>query len=163
MLYHIILYYIISGGTHACFRKAHVPGETKSDLDGRWPRKRPRNSTCICELCILWNSMYTSYIIYYVHAVYAVCILYTVKKLTWCISTANIYTYTPIIYNTVYIILIRRCKHLSVVVCKFLSRSIIRESAHAERRWPVPSTVPRFLAQMRRTTYIQALSRDLVL
>ena len=37
------------------------------------------------------------------------------------LATANIYTYTPIIQNTVYIILIRRCKHLLVVVYKFLS------------------------------------------
>ena len=36
-------------------------------------------------------------------------------------STANIYTYTPIIYDTVYMILIRHCKHLLVVVYKILS------------------------------------------
>ena len=36
-------------------------------------------------------------------------------------STANIHTYTPSIYNTVYIITIRHCKHLSVVVYKFIS------------------------------------------
>ena len=36
-------------------------------------------------------------------------------------STADIYTYTPIIYNTVYIILIRHCKHLLVVVYKNMS------------------------------------------
>ena len=34
-------------------------------------------------------------------------------------STANIYTYTPISLNTAYIILIRHCKHLLVVVYKF--------------------------------------------
>ena len=37
-------------------------------------------------------------------------------------STANIYTYTPIIYNTAYIILIRHCKYLLVVVYNFLTR-----------------------------------------
>ena len=37
-------------------------------------------------------------------------------------STANIHTYTPISYNTVYISLIRHCKHLLVVVYKSLSR-----------------------------------------
>ena len=37
-------------------------------------------------------------------------------------TTAKIYTYTPIIWNTVYIILIRHCKHLLVVVYKSLSR-----------------------------------------
>ena len=36
-------------------------------------------------------------------------------------STADIYTYTPIIKNTVYIVLSRHCKHLLVVVYKFLS------------------------------------------
>ena len=36
-------------------------------------------------------------------------------------STANIHTYTPHIYNTVYINLIRHCKHLLVVVYIFLS------------------------------------------
>ena len=37
-------------------------------------------------------------------------------------STANIYTYTPIIQNTVYITLGRQCKHLLVVVHNILSR-----------------------------------------
>ena len=36
-------------------------------------------------------------------------------------STANVYTYTLSIYNTVYIISIRHCKHLLVVVYKCLS------------------------------------------
>ena len=35
-------------------------------------------------------------------------------------STANIYTYTPIMCNTVYIILRRHCEHLLVVVYKLL-------------------------------------------
>ena len=39
------------------------------------------------------------------------------------LSTAKMYTYTPIILNTVYIFLIRHCKHLLVVVYKFLSRT----------------------------------------
>ena len=38
------------------------------------------------------------------------------------ISTANIYTYPPINYNTVYIMLCRHCKYLLVVVYKFMSR-----------------------------------------
>ena len=38
-------------------------------------------------------------------------------------STAKIYTYTPIMYDTVYIISIRRCNHFLVVVYEFLSRS----------------------------------------
>ena len=37
-------------------------------------------------------------------------------------STANIYTYTPIVYNTIYISLTRRCKHFLGVVYKLLSR-----------------------------------------
>ena len=37
-------------------------------------------------------------------------------------STANIHTYTPIVQNTVYIILSRHCNHLLVVVYKLLSR-----------------------------------------
>ena len=37
-------------------------------------------------------------------------------------STANIYTYTPIICATVYMVSIRHCKRLLVVVYKFLSR-----------------------------------------
>ena len=36
--------------------------------------------------------------------------------------TANIYTYTPIIKNTVYIMFIRHCKRLLVAVHKSLSR-----------------------------------------
>ena len=40
------------------------------------------------------------------------------------ISTANINTYTPIIQNTLYIILIRHCKHLLVVVYTSLSRNM---------------------------------------
>ena len=36
------------------------------------------------------------------------------------LSTANIETYTPIVYNTVYIILIRHRRHLLVVVYKFV-------------------------------------------
>ena len=36
-------------------------------------------------------------------------------------STDNIYTYAPIIQNTIYLILIRRCKDLLVVVYKFMS------------------------------------------
>ena len=41
-------------------------------------------------------------------------------------STANVYTYTPIMYNTLYIISIRHCKHLLVVVYKPLSRIMHR-------------------------------------
>ena len=44
-------------------------------------------------------------------------------------STTNIYTYTPIIQSTVYIVLIRHCKRLLVVVYKSLSRT--QDSADA--------------------------------
>ena len=40
-------------------------------------------------------------------------------------STANIYTCTPIVYNTVYINLIRHRKHLLVVVYKYVSRILL--------------------------------------
>ena len=36
-------------------------------------------------------------------------------------STANIYTYTPIVQNTLYIVLLRHCKHLLAVVYRLLS------------------------------------------
>ena len=40
-------------------------------------------------------------------------------------STAKIYTYTPIVQNTIYIILSRHCRHLLVVLYKSLSRKSV--------------------------------------
>ena len=49
-------------------------------------------------------------------------------------STANIYTYTLIVNNTVYIILIRHCKHFLVVVYQFLSCNIMSR-LHSNSSW----------------------------
>ena len=46
-------------------------------------------------------------------------------------SIAAIYTYTPLIQNTLYIVLIRHCKHLLVVVYKLLSRTMASLRASA--------------------------------
>ena len=55
-------------------------------------------------------------------------------------STAKIYTYTPIISSTVYIILIRHCKYLLVVVYKLLSRRTGPGPRARRRRRPPPDS-----------------------
>ena len=57
------------------------------------------------------------------------------------ISTANVYTYTPIVYDTVYIILIRHCKHLLVVVYKSWSCTIIPPTVISNTTWNFMSVV----------------------
>ena len=71
------------------------------------------------------NSMYMYIYYYYLSLLYIIILLYEYIGLRLPgrpgESTANAYTYTPIVWNAVYITVVRHCKHLLVVVYKFMS------------------------------------------
>ena len=56
-----------------------------------------------------------------IHARRPVRRIFEINVIWFRLSAANMYTYTPIVYNTVYTIFIRHCKLMLVVVYKFLS------------------------------------------